>query len=65
VVIVRFCWGFWQKRVVERGFLMVNLWWIRGELWLVDGHFSGAKNMPHFGNLFLAIPVLGIESIRL
>jgi hypothetical protein len=65
VVIVRFCWGFWQKWVVERGFLMVNLWWIRGELWLVDGHFSGAKNMPHFGDLSLAIPILGIESIRL
>jgi hypothetical protein len=48
VVIVRFCWGFWQKWVVKRGFLMVNLWWIRGELWLVDGRFSGAKNMPLF-----------------
>jgi hypothetical protein len=46
VVIVRFCWGFWQKWVVERGFLMVNLWWIRGESWFVDGHFSGAKNIP-------------------
>jgi hypothetical protein len=29
----RFCWGFLQKRVVERGFLMVNLWWIAGESW--------------------------------
>jgi hypothetical protein len=46
MVIVRFCWGFWQKWVVERGFLMVNLWWIRGESWFVDGHFSGAKNIP-------------------
>jgi hypothetical protein len=26
-----FCWGFWQKRVVERGFLVVNLWWIAGK----------------------------------
>jgi hypothetical protein len=43
----------------ERGFLMVNLWWIRGELWLVNGHFSGAKNMPHFQGLFFGIPVLG------
>jgi hypothetical protein len=29
----RFCWGFWQNRVVERGFLMVNLRWIAGESW--------------------------------
>jgi hypothetical protein len=29
----RFCWGFWQKWCVERGFLMVNLWWIAGESW--------------------------------
>jgi hypothetical protein len=21
-----FCWGFWQKVSVKRGFLMVNLW---------------------------------------
>jgi hypothetical protein len=43
-----FCWGFWQKRGAERGFLMVNLWWIHGELWLVDGHFSGAKKLHEF-----------------
>jgi hypothetical protein len=29
----RFCWGFWQKRGAERGFLMVDLWWIAGESW--------------------------------
>jgi hypothetical protein len=32
---------------------MVNLWWIAGESWYVDGHFSGSKNMPLFPNLFL------------
>jgi hypothetical protein len=26
-----FCRGFWGKRVVERGFLMVNLWWDCGD----------------------------------
>jgi hypothetical protein len=29
--------GFWQKWVVEGGFLMVSLWWIRGGSWCVDG----------------------------
>jgi hypothetical protein len=24
--------GFWQKRGAERGFLMVKLWWIAGEI---------------------------------
>jgi hypothetical protein len=28
-----FCWGFWQKRGAERGFSMVNLWWIAGKSW--------------------------------
>ena len=45
--------GFWRKRVVGRGFLVVNLWWIAGESWEVDGQFSGSKNMPLFLNLFL------------
>jgi hypothetical protein len=26
-----FCRGFWEKRVVERGFLMVNSWWDCGD----------------------------------
>jgi hypothetical protein len=30
---LRFCWGFLKKRVVERGFFVVNLWWNRGDLW--------------------------------
>jgi hypothetical protein len=29
--------GFWPKRVVGRGFLVVKLWWIAGESWEVDG----------------------------
>jgi hypothetical protein len=38
--------------VAERGFLMVNLWWIAGESWEVDGRISGSKNMPRFADLF-------------
>jgi hypothetical protein len=44
--------GFWQKLVIERGFLVVNLWWIAGESWYVDGRFLGAKNMPRVPALF-------------
>jgi hypothetical protein len=49
----RFCWGFWQKRGAGCGFLMVKLWWIAGESWQVDRHFSGSKNTPLFPDLFL------------
>jgi hypothetical protein len=28
-----FCWGFWRKRVVGCGFLVVKLWWIDGGRW--------------------------------
>jgi hypothetical protein len=43
--------------VAERGFLMVNLWWIRGESWLVDGGFFRTKDMPRISDLFFAIPI--------
>jgi hypothetical protein len=58
--IVAFYKGFWQKRVVAAGFLVVNLWWKRGELWLIDGRVLGAKNMPLIRNSFWVIPILGI-----
>ena len=48
-----FCWGFWKKRVVGRGVLVVKLWWIAGESWEVDGQDSGWKNMPLLPGLFL------------
>jgi hypothetical protein len=32
---------------------MVNLWWIAGETWCVDGHFSGSENFPVCQDLFL------------
>jgi hypothetical protein len=38
--------------VVDDGFLMVNLWWNRGELWFVDGRVLGVKNLPLFLDLF-------------
>jgi hypothetical protein len=38
--------------VVGRGFLMVNLWWKRGELWCVDGRILGLKNTPRILDLF-------------
>jgi hypothetical protein len=48
VVEGRFCWGFCEKRCAERGFSMVNSWWIAGELWWVSWCFSGAENIPLF-----------------
>jgi hypothetical protein len=36
---VCFSGGFCEKWVIECGFLMVNLWWMCGELWCFDGHF--------------------------
>jgi hypothetical protein len=34
---------FGKKRCAERGFLMVNSWWIAGKSWWVDGHFLPSK----------------------
>jgi hypothetical protein len=48
-----FCWSFWQKRVTERGFSVVNSWWDAGGSWYVDSHFSRAKMMPRILDLFV------------
>src|SRR5580692_1061363 len=53
----RFCWGFWQKRGAERGFLMVNLWWIAGENVVLIDTFSASENFPLLLNLFLVGPI--------
>jgi hypothetical protein len=37
---------------------VVKLWWIRGELWCIDGHFFLSKNLPLLENIFLEFPVL-------
>jgi hypothetical protein len=60
---LRFCRGFWRKRVVEGGFLVVNLWWNRGDLWCVDGHFSESKIFHLLMIYFLGIPVLGMGGV--
>jgi hypothetical protein len=52
---LHFCRGFWRKLVVERGFLMENLWWNRGELWLVDGRILNVKNFPWILDLFFSL----------
>jgi hypothetical protein len=58
----RFYWGFWQKLCAERGFSMVNPWWIAGESWYVDGHFSGSKNF-HFSRIYFSgIPILALPT---
>jgi hypothetical protein len=35
---------------------MVNWWWIAGEGWLVDGHFSSSKNFTLSGFIFQGFP---------
>ena len=66
-----FAGGFGKNVVVERGFLVVKLWWIDGESWEVDGQDSGSKNMPLFPDLFLRdshfgnlVQPHGLEAIR-
>jgi hypothetical protein len=39
--------------VVERGFLMANLWWIGGESWFGDGEVLVCEYFPRFSDLFL------------
>jgi hypothetical protein len=58
-LFVRFCRVFWQKRVIEGGFLVVNSWRNRGELWLVDGRILVAKNMPRIPDLFSGDSLFG------
>ena len=59
-----FCGGFCEKRVVGCGFLMVSLWWKRGELWCVDGRLLGFENFPRILDLVLRIPILGMGGDR-
>jgi hypothetical protein len=61
----RFCWGFWKKRVVGRGVLVVKLWWIAGESWEIDGQDSGSKNMPLFPDLFLTDSHFGNSVLKI
>jgi hypothetical protein len=54
VVEGRFCWGFQEKWGAERGFWMVNSWWIGGESWWVNGRILRRENFPLFRDLFLS-----------
>jgi hypothetical protein len=56
--------GFWQKRVVGCGVLVVKLWRIAGESWEVDGQDSGSKNMPLFPDLFLRDSHFGNSALK-
>jgi hypothetical protein len=47
-----FLMGFWKKWGVERGFLMVSLWWDCGESWYENAPFRCLKNMPLYADLF-------------
>jgi hypothetical protein len=32
-----------SSKPICKGIPLVNLWWIAGETWCVDGHFSGSQ----------------------
>jgi hypothetical protein len=48
VVEVRFCWGFCENWSAERGFFVVKMWSIRGELWWLDGRVLAGDFFPLF-----------------
>ena len=50
--------------MVGRGFLMVSLWWKRGESWCVDGHFLDFENFPRIPDLFFVSSILGMGADR-
>jgi hypothetical protein len=58
-----FCRGFCENVVADRGFLMVNFWWVAGERWLENDLNSATKNTPRFSDLFLGFPVLGRSGV--
>jgi hypothetical protein len=43
---------------------MYDLWWIAGETWCVDGHFSGAENSSLCQIYFCEIPILGMQLLH-
>jgi hypothetical protein len=57
VVEGHFYWGFLSFWVFGDGEIVVNLWWIDGETWWVEGTFLGAEKFSFFEDLFLGNPV--------
>jgi hypothetical protein len=51
---LRFCRGFLKNAGAERGFLMVNLWWNRGDLWCIGWCFSSSEKFSWIPDLFLS-----------
>ena len=64
LVVVVFCWGFWQNWAEKRGVLVVNLWWMCGETWRFVTAFLSTENLPRITDSFWGIPVLGIGDIQ-
>src|SRR5271154_4592997 len=47
--------GVFAKVRVLSVVFVVNLWWIAGETWCADGHFSGAEKLPLSQTFFSTI----------
>jgi hypothetical protein len=45
---VVFCRGFCEKRVFDRGFFVVETWWLGGETWCFDSQFFGLEKCDMF-----------------
>src|SRR5437879_3043144 len=50
-----FAGGFREKWLVERGFLLVSLWWIDGELWCVDRRILGVEKCATFSRFIFGL----------
>jgi hypothetical protein len=48
VVEACFYWGFSKNMGAERGVLMVELWWMRGNLWCFGWWVSGDEKYAKF-----------------
>jgi hypothetical protein len=59
-ILCVFCGVFHEKSAFDCGFLLVSLWWNRGELRSVDSYFLGLENLPQILNLFFWVPILVI-----
>jgi hypothetical protein len=45
---VVFCRGFCEKRMFDRGFFVVETWWLGGETWCFDSQFFGLEKCDMF-----------------
>jgi hypothetical protein len=60
---VRFAEVFCEKRVSERGILMVNLWWFAWWAWYLNGHVLSAEKCDTYSGFIFGDSVLGLRNL--